>query len=77
MDASLQQWNSERYARTGRFVSDLGVDALALLAPQPEEYVLDLGVVMARSPKSWHRQDVVSWLLTVALTKFELRKRVD
>jgi trans-aconitate methyltransferase len=43
MDASLQQWNSERYARTGRFVSDLGVDALALLAPQPEEYVLDLG----------------------------------
>lgn len=39
----IQDWNPERYARDARFVSDLGVPLLILLAPQPGERILDLG----------------------------------
>jgi SAM-dependent methyltransferase len=38
-----QRWDPARYARTARFVSDLGVPVLDLLAPQPGERILDLG----------------------------------
>ena len=38
-----QDWNAERYARTARFVSDLGEPVVDLLDPQPGERVLDIG----------------------------------
>jgi len=38
-----QRWDPERYARTARFVTDLGAPVLELLAPQPGERILDLG----------------------------------
>lgn len=38
-----QLWDPERYARNARFVSDLGLAALELLAPSRGERVLDLG----------------------------------
>ena len=40
---SSQRWDPEEYARTARFVSDLGAAALALLDPAPGERILDLG----------------------------------
>ena len=40
---SGQTWDPERYARNARFVSDLGMPVVELLAPQPGERVLDLG----------------------------------
>ncbi len=38
-----QTWDSEGYAQNARFVTDLGAPVLALLAPRPGEYILDLG----------------------------------
>ncbi len=38
-----QTWNAEAYARNAAFVPALGRAALALLAPQPGERILDLG----------------------------------
>jgi trans-aconitate methyltransferase len=38
-----QSWNPEQYASNARFVSDLGVPLIELLAPQPGERILDLG----------------------------------
>lgn len=38
-----QTWDPDRYARNARFVSDLGMPVVELLAPQPGERVLDLG----------------------------------
>ena len=38
-----QHWDSDRYARNGRFVADLGAALLDLLDPQPNEVILDLG----------------------------------
>jgi trans-aconitate methyltransferase len=38
-----QTWDPERYARTARFVSDLGAPVVELLAPKPGERILDLG----------------------------------
>ncbi|MDH3264912.1 MAG: methyltransferase domain-containing protein [Paracoccaceae bacterium] len=43
MSAPTQSWDPARYARTARFVSDLGEPLVALLAPQAGEAVLDLG----------------------------------
>jgi trans-aconitate methyltransferase len=40
---NTQVWDSERYAKYGRFVSDLGMAVLELLAPQESERILDLG----------------------------------
>jgi len=40
---SAQSWDPEIYDRNARFVSDLGADVLALLAPRPGERILDLG----------------------------------
>ena len=40
---STQIWNSEGYAKNARFVSDLGMPVLELLAPRAGERVLDLG----------------------------------
>jgi len=37
-----QQWNSSRYAKNARFVSDLGEPVVELLNPQPGERILDL-----------------------------------
>ena len=38
-----QTWNPERYARNARFVADLAMPVVDLLAPQSGETVLDLG----------------------------------
>lgn len=38
-----QHWNPAQYGKNARFVSDLGVPVLELLAPQPGERILDLG----------------------------------
>jgi trans-aconitate methyltransferase len=40
---STQSWDPERYARNARFVSDLGMPVVELLAPRPGERILDLG----------------------------------
>ncbi|MGF1640237.1 MAG: class I SAM-dependent methyltransferase [Rhodospirillales bacterium] len=40
---SGQRWDTGRYARDARFVSDLGLPVVALLAPAPGERILDLG----------------------------------
>lgn len=37
------QWDPQQYATHVRFVSDLGMPLVALLAPQPGERILDLG----------------------------------
>src|SRR5712691_9665893 len=41
--AQRQTWDPARYARHGRFVADLALPVVELLAPQPGERVLDLG----------------------------------
>jgi len=38
-----QSWDPERYAKNARFVADLGMPVVELLAPRPGERVLDLG----------------------------------
>ena len=38
-----QSWDPDRYARNARFVSDLGMPVVELLAPQVGEQILDLG----------------------------------
>src|ERR1700736_5342215 len=38
-----QAWNPAAYAATGRFVADLAVGVVELLAPQPGQAILDLG----------------------------------
>ncbi len=38
-----QTWNPKDYDQNARFVSDLGIGVLDLLAPQPGERILDLG----------------------------------
>ena len=38
-----QSWDASDYASNGRFVADLATEVVELLAPQPEERVLDLG----------------------------------
>ena len=40
---SRQTWDPDRYARNARFVADLGMPVVELLAPQPGERILDLG----------------------------------
>jgi trans-aconitate methyltransferase len=40
---TTQTWDPEQYARNARFVSDLGMPVVDLLAPQPGERILDLG----------------------------------
>jgi trans-aconitate methyltransferase len=41
--ANTQTWDPERYARNARFVADLGMPVVELLAPQPGERILDVG----------------------------------
>lgn len=41
--AAGQTWNPETYASQARFVADLGLSVVELLAPQPGETILDLG----------------------------------
>ncbi len=38
-----QEWNPHSYATNARFVADLGMPVVELLAPQPDETILDLG----------------------------------
>src|SRR4029079_797719 len=38
-----QTWSPEQYAQQARFVSDLGMPVVELLAPQEGERILDLG----------------------------------
>ena len=40
---SADHWNAGDYAKTARFVSDLGAPVVALLDPRPGERILDLG----------------------------------
>jgi hypothetical protein len=39
-----QHWNPEQYAKNARFVSDLGMPVVELLAPRAGERILDLWV---------------------------------
>jgi SAM-dependent methyltransferase len=41
--SQTQSWSPERYEKNARFVSDLGMPVVELLAPRPGERVLDLG----------------------------------
>ncbi len=41
--ATAQSWDPERYARNARFIAELAVPLIDLLAPQPDEWILDLG----------------------------------
>src|SRR5256714_11701896 len=41
--STAQTWDPTSYARNARFVSDLGMPVVELLAPQPGERILDLG----------------------------------
>ena len=41
--ATAQTWDPASYAKNARFVSDLGLPVLELLAPKPGERILDLG----------------------------------
>lgn len=41
--STAQTWNSKGYDTHARFVTDLGLPVLQLLAPQPGEDILDLG----------------------------------
>jgi trans-aconitate methyltransferase len=41
--SAIQHWDPDRYARNARFVADLGLPVLELLAPQAGERILDLG----------------------------------
>ncbi len=43
MTTPTQTWDPERYARTARFVAELGMPVVELLAPRPGERILDLG----------------------------------
>ena len=43
MSEPTQSWDPARYARTARFVSELGAPLLELLAPRAGERILDLG----------------------------------
>ena len=43
MPAGKQTWDAECYARNARFVSDLGMPVVELLAPRAGEHILDLG----------------------------------
>lgn len=40
---AVQSWSPERYEKHARFVSDLGMPIVELLAPRPGERILDLG----------------------------------
>ena len=40
---ATQSWNARQYAEHARFVSDLGLPVVELLAPRPGERLLDLG----------------------------------
>ena len=40
---STQSWQADRYATNARFVADLGMPVVELLAPRTGERVLDLG----------------------------------
>ena len=42
-EAGRQHWDPDRYARVARFVADLGMPVVELLAPKPGERILDLG----------------------------------
>ena len=42
-EAGRQSWDPDRYARVARFVADLGMPVVDLLAPKPGERILDLG----------------------------------
>lgn len=43
MTMAGQTWDPDRYARNARFVAELGMPVVELLAPQPGERILDLG----------------------------------
>lgn len=41
--SGTQTWEADRYAKNARFVADLGMPVVDLLAPRPGERILDLG----------------------------------
>ena len=43
IDQTHQGWNPDQYARNARFVAELGMPVVALLAPVAGEQILDLG----------------------------------
>jgi len=43
VSAAAQRWDARKYAEHARFVAELGLPAVELLAPRPGEHILDLG----------------------------------
>jgi hypothetical protein len=43
VESNEQNWHPALYDQHARFVSDLGMPVVALLAPRPGERILDLG----------------------------------
>lgn len=43
MSMTVQAWDPESYAKNARFVAELGLPVVELLAPKPGERILDLG----------------------------------
>lgn len=43
LSSAGHEWNASRYAAHARFVAELGMPVVELLAPQPSERILDLG----------------------------------
>ena len=71
-----QTWSPEQYAQQARFVSDLGMPVVELLAPRAGERILDLGdVVMGPSPRSSLSWGVRSWALMLAPPWSRRRRR--
>jgi trans-aconitate methyltransferase len=40
---TAQSWDPDRYGKNARFVADMGAQVLDLLAPKPDERIVDLG----------------------------------
>ena len=45
----MQTWDADSYAKEARFVSELGMPVLRLLAPKFHERILDVGTGIWRS----------------------------
>jgi hypothetical protein len=86
---TTQTWNTAGYDKHARFVTDLGMPVLALLAPKRGEHILDVGCSDAGGFEVRHIAliprptplpgDVMGWLVTFAVcfTSLPLAARED